>query len=144
MSFCDDLIAGIKSSYGYGTPFENYTELARHCGVSPTQMFRYINGKSQSTLSVIGKILDGIGAKIIFPSNHVSSTETEQDFSRLSKERNEYKSRLEKTQQELLRAQGEITALEKQLARLTPTPEKSRIGNSTANGGSDGEISRIA
>lgn len=132
MSFCDDLIAGIKSSYGYGTPFENYTELARHCGVSPTQMFRYINGKSQSTLTVIGKILDGIGAKIIFPSSHVSNNEIEQNFSCISKERDEYKSRLEKTQQELFRAQGEIAALEKQLARLTPTPEKTASPTSTS------------
>ena len=133
MPFYDDLIAGINASYGEGTPFRNYTALARYCGVSPTQMHRYINGQSNSSLMVIGKILDGIGAQIIFPDaftpQHLGSAATEsqsvssRDELELSRQKiNELTKLLQEKSKELLRAEGEILALEKQIERLMPSP----------------------
>ncbi len=126
MAFYDDLVAGIKASFGDGTPFDNYTELARHCGVSPTQMYRYINGQSKSTLLVIGKILDGIGARLVFPHDRTQHKSSAPDCPEIIKERDHYRNLYEQKVQELLRAQGSIAALEKQIVRLAPSPNDKR------------------
>ncbi|WP_291328318.1 S24 family peptidase [Desulfovibrio sp. UCD-KL4C] len=68
MSFYFDLVEGMKNMIGPGKPYANPTQMAKACGVAPNQIIRYLKHERGKHIQVIAKVLDKIGAKIIFPS----------------------------------------------------------------------------
>lgn len=69
MGFYEDFINGLASSYGPGKRFENNAQLAKYVGVQPVQTQRYVDGERERNLSAIGKVLDKLGAKLVFPDD---------------------------------------------------------------------------
>ncbi len=67
MSFYFDLVEGMKNMIGQGKPYANPTQMAKACGVAPNQIIRYLKHERGKHIQVIAKVLDKIGAKIIFP-----------------------------------------------------------------------------
>lgn len=74
MGFYNDLVNGLNSLIGKGEKFENPTQMARACGVAPNQVIRYIKMERKKHLQALAKVLDGVGARLIFP-NSCDSTE---------------------------------------------------------------------
>lgn len=69
MGFYNDLVNGLNSLIGKGRKFENPTQMARTCGVAPNQVIRYIKMERKKHLQALAKVLDGVGAKLVFPEN---------------------------------------------------------------------------
>jgi phage repressor protein C with HTH and peptisase S24 domain len=76
MSFYFDLVEGMKNMIGQGKPYANPTQMAKACGVAPNQIIRYLKHERGKHIQVIAKVLDKIGAKIIFPQ---AGTDNEMD-----------------------------------------------------------------
>ncbi|SMF15667.1 S24 family peptidase [Desulfovibrio gilichinskyi] len=68
MSFYFDLVEGMKNMIGQDKTFANPTQMAKACGVAPNQIIRYLKHERGKHIQVIAKVLDKIGAKIIFPA----------------------------------------------------------------------------
>lgn len=66
MGFYKDFIDGLKSCIGDGRRFKSNKDLAVYCGVQPTQTARYVNGTRKTHLIALGKIIDSLGAKLLF------------------------------------------------------------------------------
>ena len=67
MGFYEDLVNGLKACFGEGRRFKNNAEMARFCGVQPTQTLRYTNGQREKHLRALGNILDALGARLVWP-----------------------------------------------------------------------------
>lgn len=78
MGFYQDMVQGLKSMIGPGKKYANPTQMAKACGVAPNQIIRYIRQERGKHIQVIAKVLDEIGAKIIFPNS--SSENDNKDF----------------------------------------------------------------
>ncbi|WP_027179704.1 S24 family peptidase [Maridesulfovibrio bastinii] len=69
MGFYNDLVNGLNGLIGKGKKFENPTQMARTCGVAPNQVIRYIKQERKKHLQALAKVLDGVGARLVFPGN---------------------------------------------------------------------------
>ncbi|WP_432738218.1 S24 family peptidase [Maridesulfovibrio sp. FT414] len=67
MNFYQDMVEGLKGVIGPGKKYSNPTQLAKACGVAPNQIIRYIRQERGKHIQVVARVLDEIGAKIIFP-----------------------------------------------------------------------------
>ncbi|WP_027721311.1 S24 family peptidase [Maridesulfovibrio zosterae] len=67
MSFYQDMVEGLKNMIGPGKKFVNPTQMAKACDVAPNQIIRYIRQERGKHIQVIARVLDSVGAKIIFP-----------------------------------------------------------------------------
>ncbi|SDL47600.1 Phage repressor protein C, contains Cro/C1-type HTH and peptisase s24 domains [Maridesulfovibrio ferrireducens] len=73
MSFYFDLVEGMKNMIGHNKKYANPTQMAKACGVAPNQIIRYINQERGKYIQVLAKVLDTIGAKIIFPTDDANN-----------------------------------------------------------------------
>ncbi|WP_320170999.1 S24 family peptidase [Maridesulfovibrio sp.] len=67
MSFYTDMVEGLKSMIGPGKKYTNPTQMAKACGVAPNQIIRYIRQERGKHIQVVAKVLDEVGARIVFP-----------------------------------------------------------------------------
>ncbi|CCO23678.1 S24 family peptidase [Maridesulfovibrio hydrothermalis] len=77
MGFYQDLVEGLKGMIGQGRKYANPTQMAKACGVAPNQIIRYIKQERGKHIQVVAKVLDEVGAKIIFPGNKDAGTEND-------------------------------------------------------------------
>jgi transcriptional regulator with XRE-family HTH domain len=68
MGFYNDIVKGLENMIGQGRRYANPTQMAKACGVAPNQIIRYIKQERGKHIQVLARILDELGAKIIFPS----------------------------------------------------------------------------
>ncbi|MGE4297070.1 MAG: S24 family peptidase [Desulfovibrionaceae bacterium] len=67
MGFYDDFVSGLEGMIGKGKPFANPKQLADACGVSPIQVCRYLKRERKAYIQALAKILDALGARLVFP-----------------------------------------------------------------------------
>ncbi|GEM_PF-3316994 len=77
MGFYQDMVEGLKDMIGPGKKYINPTQMAKACEVAPNQIIRYIRQERGKHLQVVARVLDEVGAKIIFPKE---TEEAENDF----------------------------------------------------------------
>lgn len=73
MTFYTDMVEGLKKMIGPGKKYANPTQMAKACGVAPNQIIRYIRQERGKHIQVIAKVLDEVGARIIFPDTQDSN-----------------------------------------------------------------------
>ncbi|WP_319778594.1 S24 family peptidase [Maridesulfovibrio sp.] len=69
MGFYNDIVEGLSNMIGQGRKYANPTQMAKACGVAPNQIIRYIKQERGKHIQVLAKILDEVGAEIIFPED---------------------------------------------------------------------------
>lgn len=69
MSFYFDLVEGMKNMIGQDKTYANPTQMAKACDVAPNQIIRYLKHERGKHIQVLAKVLDKIGAKIVFPAD---------------------------------------------------------------------------
>ncbi len=74
MGFHDDFVNGLKGLVGEDKRFKNVARLADACDVAPIQISRIINRDRETYLKAIGKIIDGVGARLVFDSEEHDPT----------------------------------------------------------------------
>lgn len=69
MDFYNDLVQGLRDMIGPDRKYANPTQMAKACGVAPNQIIRYIKQERGKHIQVLARVLDEIGARIVFPGN---------------------------------------------------------------------------
>ncbi|NDV22801.1 S24 family peptidase [Desulfovibrio sp. JC022] len=77
MGFYNDLVEGLRNMIGPNRKYANPTQMAKACEVAPNQILRYIKQERGKHIQVLARVLDEIGARIIFPEEN---TENVNDF----------------------------------------------------------------
>ncbi|NDV25774.1 S24 family peptidase [Desulfovibrio sp. JC010] len=67
MGFYNDIVQGLGNMIGQGRRYANPTQMAKACGVAPNQIIRYIKQERGKHIQVLARILDEVGARIVFP-----------------------------------------------------------------------------
>ncbi|GKT30264.1 S24 family peptidase, partial [Aduncisulcus paluster] len=57
---------------GQNRKYANPTQMAKACGVAPNQIIRYIKKERGKHIQVLAKVLDEVGAHIVFPEDKTS------------------------------------------------------------------------
>ena len=77
MGFYNDIVEGLGNMIGQGRQYANPTQMAKACGVAPNQILRYIKQERGKHIQVLARILDEVGARIVFPTE---KTDEDEDF----------------------------------------------------------------
>ncbi|TIH15679.1 helix-turn-helix transcriptional regulator [Marinifilum sp. JC120] len=77
MGFYTDLVEGLRNMIGPNRKYANPTQMAKACEVAPNQIIRYIKQERGKHIQVLARVLDKIGARIVFPEEE---TESSNDF----------------------------------------------------------------
>ncbi len=67
MSFSDDVRKKLNHLIGQGEQFANKKQMADSLDVNPSQLNRFLSGERGLTLDSLGRILDKLGCKTMFP-----------------------------------------------------------------------------
>lgn len=80
MGFHEDLINGMKGLIGKGKRYKNVARLADACDIAPIQVSRIIKKEREQYIKSLAKIIDGIGARLIFDDEPDNDTAREVCF----------------------------------------------------------------
>ncbi|ACS81074.1 S24 family peptidase [Maridesulfovibrio salexigens] len=69
MGFYNDLVEGLRNMIGQNRKYANPTQMAKACGVAPNQIIRYIKKERGKHIQVLARVLDEVGARIVFPED---------------------------------------------------------------------------
>ncbi len=73
MGFPEDVRQGLKSMYGRGHRYPNRKRMADDLGFDPTQLNRFLKSERGLNIESLGQLLDGVGARIVFPDQETES-----------------------------------------------------------------------
>lgn len=82
MGFYNDLVEGLRDMIGPNRKYANPTQMAKACEVAPNQIIRYIKQERGKHIQVLARVLDEVGAQIVFPEEN---TKKESEFRKISK-----------------------------------------------------------
>ncbi|BDQ36331.1 hypothetical protein SYK_06910 [Pseudodesulfovibrio nedwellii] len=80
MGFHDDLTNGLKGLVGKDRRFKNNARLAEACDVAPIQISRIVKKEREQYIKALAKIIDGVGARLIFDDANEHDTAREVCF----------------------------------------------------------------
>lgn len=69
MGFYEDFMAHLDSRIGEDKKWPNTNQAAKALDVAPIQLDRYLKGERKTFIQALGKIIDGLGAKLIAADN---------------------------------------------------------------------------
>ena len=73
MGFYNDIVEGLRNMIGQNRKYTNPTQMAKACGVAPNQIIRYIKQERGKHIQVLARVLDEVGARIVFPEENTTN-----------------------------------------------------------------------
>ncbi len=67
MGFSEDVRRALSARIGQGGPFANKRQMAEALALDPSQLGRFLKGERGLTVESLGRVLDGLGARLEFP-----------------------------------------------------------------------------
>lgn len=67
MGFSEDVRRALSERIGQGGPFANKRQMAEALNLDPSQLGRFLKGERGLTVESLGRVLDGLGARLEFP-----------------------------------------------------------------------------
>lgn len=67
MGFSEDLRKALAERIGEGGPFANKKQMADALSLDPSQLGRFLKGERGLTVESLGRVLDGLGVRLVFP-----------------------------------------------------------------------------
>lgn len=67
MGFSEDVRKALSERIGQGGPYANKRQMAEALNLDPSQLGRFLKGERGLTVESLGRVLDGLGARLEFP-----------------------------------------------------------------------------